>query len=182
MSEYKRIDVLKYVQEGLKNGTLVPRKAEKFARISARRGIEGEKVISWSVDSDGNEVKEKVATVEKDENGKLGMVATKLNENLEVVVDNNGHINEWIIDDATFTKKYESDSNGTDVYKPKGGVQTFVQINEDITIFQWGEEMTIAKGGYINITNLDDVYAISKRDFEDTYKFVDEEAKAKKLS
>lgn len=42
--------------------------------------------------------------------------------------------------------------------------------------------MTIAAGGYINITNLDDVYAISKRDFEDTYKFVDEKHKTKKMS
>lgn len=28
------------------------------------------------------------------------------------------------------------------------------------------------KGGYINITNKDDLYGISKRDFEDTYKIV----------
>ena len=182
MSEYKKVDILKYVNEGLKNGTLVPRKAEKFARISARRGIVGEEVISWSVDSEGKEVKEKVATVTKDENGKTGMVVTKLDENLDVVIDNNGHMNQWIIDDSTFSKKYEKDSNGSDVYKPTGGIQIYVQINEDITIFLWGSEMTIASGGYINITNPNDMYAISKRDFEDTYKFVDEQTKTKKSS
>lgn len=95
MSEYKKVDVLKYVKEGLENGTLVPRKAEKFARISARRGIEGEEVISWSVDSEGKEVKEKVATVKVDEKtGKADMVVTKLDENLDVIIDSNGHKNQ----------------------------------------------------------------------------------------
>ena len=34
--------------------------------------------------------------------------------------------------------------------------------------------MAIAAGGYINITNPDDMYGISQRDFEDTYKYIDE--------
>ena len=33
--------------------------------------------------------------------------------------------------------------------------------------------MEISSGGYINITNPDDMYGISQRDFEDTYIFVD---------
>lgn len=33
--------------------------------------------------------------------------------------------------------------------------------------------MQIAAGGYINITNVDDMYGISQRDFEDKYKFTD---------
>ena len=32
--------------------------------------------------------------------------------------------------------------------------------------------MKIAKGGYINITNFDDMYGISEMDFNDTYKYV----------
>jgi len=32
----------------------------------------------------------------------------------------------------------------------------------------------IVNGGYINITNVEDIYSISERDFVDTYKFVDE--------
>ena len=154
MSNYKKVDIVKYVEEGLKNGTLVPRKAEKFARIAARRGVEGEEVISWSVDNEGKEVKEKVDTVKKDEEtGKLGMVATKLNDTLDVIVDENGHTNQWIISDSVFQKKYEEMEAGSGIYKPIGGTQVFVQISEDITIFQWDEEMTIAAGGYINITN-----------------------------
>lgn len=34
--------------------------------------------------------------------------------------------------------------------------------------------MQIVAGGYINITNVNDMYGISQRDFEDTYKFIDE--------
>ena len=34
--------------------------------------------------------------------------------------------------------------------------------------------MQIAKGGYINITNIEDMYGISERDFLDTYKFINE--------
>lgn len=71
-------------------------------------------------------------------------------------------------------KKYEVDVQNPSLYHLKGGVQIFVQINEDIILNQWGSDMEIAKGGYINITNVDDMYGISLRDFEDTYKFTDE--------
>mgnify|MGYP007068209956 CR=1 FL=1 len=63
MESYTKVDVLKYVKEGLLNGTLIPREAEKFARIIARQGIPGEEVISWSVDKDLNEIKEQVKKV-----------------------------------------------------------------------------------------------------------------------
>ncbi len=175
MSEYKKVNILEYVKEGLKKGTLVPRKAEKFARIAARPGVEGEKVTSWSVDQDGNPIVEKVAYVSLDEKTKKpGWVATKLGDDLQPVVDKNGHKNQWIIGDEKFQKKYELDRTGEyTIFRPTGGVQIFVQITEDIIVQQWGEEMKIAKGGYINITNVNDMYAISKRDFDDTYRFVD---------
>ena len=67
--------------------------------------------------------------------------------------------------------KYErDDSLGEGVYRPKGGVQVFVQIPDNIILEQWGSEMKVAAGGYINITNPDDMYAISARDFTDTYR------------
>ena len=176
MSEFKKVNTLEYVKEGLQNGTLIPRKAEKFARIAAREAKDGEEVISWSVDANGNPIKEKVATAEEG-----SYVVTKLDENHDVIIDNNGHVNEWIIDGTTFKKKYEVDPEDTTVYRPTGGVQIFVQISEDIIVEQWGSEMKIARGGYINITNADDMYAISERDFNDTYKFVDE-APTKKLN
>ena len=60
------------------------------------------------------------------------------------------------------------------IYKPPGGPQTFVEIPDNIILNQWGEDMAIAAGCYINITNPDDMYGISQIDFEDTYKYIDE--------
>lgn len=171
MEDYIKVDVLKYVKEGLLNGSLIPIKAMKFARIIARQGVAGEEVISWSVDKDSNEVKEKVNVVQIDpETNEPGFVVTKASENGEVIVDNNGHLNEWIIDYKTFKKKYEVDPDNPNLFRPVGGIQTFVQINDNIILNQWGSDMKIAKGGYINITNLEDIYGISERDFLDTYK------------
>ena len=103
-----------------------------------------------------------------------GWIATKVDEQGNVLMDSNGHINEWIIDDTTFKKKYEIDSENPNLCKPKGGLQVFVQIPDNIILNQWGADMQIAAGGYINITNVNDMYGISQRDFEDTYKFIDE--------
>ena len=99
-----------------------------------------------------------------------GWIATKVDEQGNVLMDSNGHINEWIIDDTTFKKKYEIDSENPNLCKPKGGLQVFVQISDNIILNQWGSDMQIA----INITNVNDMYGISQRDFEDTYKFIDE--------
>lgn len=172
---YTKIEVFSYVRQGIENGTMVPRQAEKFARIIARQGNVGETVISWSVDAQGNEIQEKVAQVQIDEQtNQPGWIATKVDEQGNVIIDNNGHSNEWIIADSTFKKKYEIDPKNASLYRPKGGPQIFVQITDNIILNQWGSDMQIAAGGYINITNVDDMYGISQRDFEDTYKFTDE--------
>ena len=163
MEEYARIDIQRYVLEGMRNGTLVPRQAVKYTRIIARPGVLGEEIVTWSVTEDP-ETKE------------TGWVVTKADENGNAIVDANGHINQWIISAPKFHQKYE----GTDVeglYKPVGGPQVFVELPINAIIFQWGQEMRIAAGGFINVTNLDDIYGISKRDFEDTYRFVESTTK-----
>lgn len=175
MEDYKKVNVLEYVRDGLKRGTLVPREAYKFARVIARKGVLGEKVISWSVDENGKEIIEKISEVKEDPATKeTEWVVTKADMEGNVIIDNNGHTNDWIIENSTFKKKYEVDPNNEGLYKPKGGIQVFVQISDNIILNQWGSDMKIAKGGYINITNPDDMYGISKRDFDDTYKYVDE--------
>lgn len=153
---------------------MIPRQAENFARISAKQGNVGETVISWSVDIKWNEIQEKVAQIEVDvQTNQPGWIATKVDEQGNIIIDNNGHVNQWIIDDTTFKKKYEIDPKNPSLYRPKGGPQLFVQIADNIILNQWGADMKIAAGGYINITNVDDMYGISQRDFEDTYKFTD---------
>lgn len=175
MENYIKVEVTSYVKQGIENGTMVPRQAEKYARIIARQGVLGETVVSWSVDSQGNELQEKVAQVQLDtQTNHLGWIATKVDEQENIIVDKNGHINQWIIDDTTFLKKYEIDPENPSLCRPKGGHQIFVQITDNIILNQWGSDMKIAAGGYINITNVADMYGISQRDFEDTYRFTDD--------
>ena len=181
MDNYTKVDVHQYVDMGLKNGTMIPKEAEKFARIVAKQGQVGEKVISWSVDSLGHEIQEKVAYVQNDENtNQPGWIVTKVDEDGNIMLDNNNHVNQWIIEDSVFRKKYEIDPENPTLFKPKGGPQIFVQINDNIILNQWGEDMKIAAGGYINITNINDMYGISERDFNDTYQFTEEQAKGRK--
>lgn len=146
--DYIKVDVLEYVKQGIESGTMQPIVAEKFARIIARPGVLGEEVVTWSVDSDGRAIKEKVDTVKIDEKtGKPGWVVTKANETGEAVIDNNGNTNTWIIDDSTFQKKYEMDVQMNGIFKPTGGPQTFVPITDNIILEQCGSEMQIASGG-----------------------------------
>ena len=170
MQEYVKVDIKEYVNEILKNNSVI--QAYKFARIIARQGSNKEEVISWSTDKDGYEVLEKRDFVKPDEKGNMPWVVIKADSNGEPIIDENGHDNRWIIDNDTFNKKYEKDIYSL-VYKPKDGVQKFVQINDNIILNQWECDMKIAKGGFINITNPNDLYGISKRDFEDTYKIID---------
>lgn len=162
-----------YAVAGIASGELKPVVAVKFARVLARRGVVGEEVISYSQ----NGIVEKVATVTEDpETKQTGWVLTKLDENGEVLVDEFGHKNEWIVDAGTFARKYDLDETKKEsVYKPKGGPQIFVPIVMDVILEQWGSEMKIEAGGWLNITNPDDIYGISQRDFEDTYRIVGEE-------
>lgn len=174
MEGYTKVDVTSYVRQGIANGFMEPRQAEKFARIIARQGNVGDAVVSWSTDAKGNEILEKVAQVQVDsQTNQPGWIATKVDEDGNIIMDNNGHANQWIIDDTTFRKKYETDPENPSLCKPKGGPQVFVQITDNIILNQWGSDMKIAAGGYINITNADDMYGISQRDFEDTYRFTD---------
>lgn len=175
MENYTKVEVTSYVKHGIETGTMIPRTAEKFARIIARQGTPGETVVSWSVDFQGNEIQEKVAQIQVDDKtNQPGWIATKTDEQGNIIVDSNGNSNQWIIDDSTFKKKYEIDPANPGLYKPKGGVQIFVQITDNIILNQWDSDMKIAAGGYINITNIDDMYGISQRDFEDTYRFTDD--------
>jgi hypothetical protein len=61
-------------------------------------------------------------------------------------VDKNGNLNQWIIDDTTFNKKYQVDNSETGIYKAAGGIQKFVKIKDNIIVDQRGSEEKIAVG------------------------------------
>lgn len=170
---YKKIDNLtEYTNKMIASGAPIVL-AEKMGKIKARPGIVGERVTSWSTDSKGYEILEKEAVVKLDENGTPGWVVTKIDDNCEVVIDQNGHSNQWIIEALIFKRKYEeTDSPG--IFKPAGGIQKFLKLLEAISIVQWQEEMNVDCGGYVNITDHEDMYVISCRDFEETYHVLEE--------
>lgn len=176
--EFKKVDVNEYVKKGLEEGILVPKIAVKFAKIIARQGIVGQKVESFTE----NGLSEKVSTVELDEvTNQPGWIATKVDLEGNIIIDEFGHKNQWIISDSEFIKKYEIDLENPTLFKPKGGPQVFVEIQDSIVFNQRGSEMNVEKGGFLNITNIDNIYGISKRDFEDTYQFVADESVKNKL-
>ena len=173
--EYIRVNIYEYIKNGLEKKSLTPFSAEKTGKILATQGQIGEEVISWTIDENGDELIEKVAKVELDNETNLpGWIVTKADMYGEAIIDKNGHYNQWIISDSKFKQKYEPDSNNDMLYLPKSNIQLFVKIHDNIILEQFGEEMKLAKGGYVNITNDNDLYAISEKDFEDTYVRSDE--------
>ncbi len=176
-TKFEKINGAEYARKGIESGELVPVTAVKFARIKARVGVVGEEIVTYS--QGGIEEKRDTVTIDS-KTGQPGWVVTKLDENGEVVIDEHGHDNTWIIADSTFKRKYEVDhAMAEGVYKPAGGPQVFVPILMDVTLEQWGSEMQIAAGGWLNITDPNDIYGISQRDFDDTYRIVNEEVPKK---
>jgi len=85
--------------------------------------------------------------------------------------------NKWIIDDKTFKKKYEEEKDG--VYKPKGGPMLAAKIADctdkgvEFAPPNWGGDVIKVKndGWFMkDPSNEKDIYAISKKDFDSTYK------------
>lgn len=136
-------------------------KAMKSGMIDIRKIHEGQAVKTWT--SDGN--LETVNTAQGNE-----YIARKLNEDGTPAIDAFGHFNEWLISRETLDRKYTRVSEN--VYRPKGGVQIFVQIPEDIVFdVSWGTQ-SIKAGGVLNITNEDDMYGIAEQEFNETYRIV----------
>ncbi|MBR6820719.1 MAG: hypothetical protein IKM55_00675 [Bacilli bacterium] len=166
MGKFRKVDAKHYVVLGLESGELVPFSAKKCGKVIARRGNVGERVVTYT---DGGIVeKEDVVEVDLD-TGLPGWILTKVDDSGTPIVDEFGHKNEWIRDDSDFSSEYVMEKGHSMVFKSIDGPQLFVQALNDITIVQNGEMMNVEAGGYLNISDLNNIYAISKRDFDDTY-------------
>jgi hypothetical protein len=80
------------------------------------------------------------------------------------------------VSDETLHKKYNVPENFEGGFvPPKGSDQYFMQVQDGVTIqVPWGENgslipQTIKAGGYLNITDMDDVYGIAEEEFNETY-------------
>lgn len=165
---YKKVNTIDYVKEGLLKGTLVPFLAKEDKKVIAFRGKKGERVVTWTTDENDNPIIEKIDKVIFDkETGKTSYILIKVNEDNVPLIDKHGNLNKWVVDDSVFVDSYELIQDN--IYKTKGKIKTFVKVTENLIIEQNNEEMKISEGGYINITDVQDMYAISKRDFESSY-------------
>ena len=178
METFRKVDAKHYVLSGLASGELVPFYAVKIGKVLARRGKVGEEVITYT---DGGLV-EKVNTVEIDpDTGNTNWVLMKANEYGYPIVDEYGHVNEWIKDDSEFQEEYDPDEEIDGLFKSVDGAQLFVPVLLDIILIQNGEEMYVKAGGFLNITDLTSIYGISERDFRDTYRIYGEQVFVNKV-
>ena len=172
MEDYIKVNIQDYVNKGIENGYLAPFWATKYGRIRARRGIPGEIVKTYT---DGGLLeKENIVTLDK-ATGNPGWILTKCDSEGNIIIDEYGNKNEWIMDDSDFTEEYIQDPNIESVYMSVDGPQLFVQVLTDMIMLQGDKEMCVECGGFINITEFSNCYAISERDFNDTYKILDTE-------
>ena len=82
---------------------------------------------------------------------------------------------EYIVKPDKFDAKYKA-TETPGVYEPKDQPIKYIPITKDITFLApWGEEMFGVKGAVLNVSNLDDIYAIQNEAFEKTYTPVKQE-------
>ena len=143
------------VESLIANGAVVKNYA-KFARVQAIEAVGGE--VIETILADG--------TKETSNTANAG----------DWIVTNPGG-EKYIVPAAKFPKKYEAAPEiGDGWFKPTGGVQKFLELDEDTKfICSWDEEQFIAKGGFVNVSDLSDIYGIARDEFFDTYKECDAE-------
>ncbi|MBR0113056.1 MAG: hypothetical protein IJM02_04850 [Clostridia bacterium] len=148
--------------------------AKKRGFIIARKGKENEEIATYV----SNGILETVNTVILDENGEPGIVVSMADSDGKKIIDDNGHTNTYIVDRNTFNEKYldaDKVSEDEQLFKPKGGTQEFIQTSEDISFTApWGKEENLKAGGFLNITNLDNIYGIAYEEFMRTYTILSE--------
>ena len=177
---YEIVDPSIYVP-ALKNSGAKQINAEKSACIRIRKGEIGEKIQVYT--SNGNL---EASETYHDTNN---WIVTRVDLDGKTVIDKYNHDNTWQISDETLKKKYDFDNMTSDnIVKPKGGIQTFIQVDKDIAIMvPWGENgslipQVIDKNGYLNITKPEDIYGIAAEEFAETYAVKSDKSVAHKLS
>ena len=176
MGKFIKVDAKHYVVMGLQSGQFKPFRAVKEGKVLARRGKVGEEIITYT---DGGLV-EKVDKVKIDpDTGNTEWVLMKANVNGYPIIDEYGHANEWIRDDSDFLEEYVPDKEIDGVYESIDNAQVFVPVLMDMELIRGDDVMYVKAGGYLNITDLAHIYAVSKRDFDDTYRIIDETSKIK---
>ena len=142
------------VETAVANRVVEIKNYAKFARIQAIQAKGGEKIETVLADG----------TKETTNTAAAG----------DWIVTNPGG-ERYVVAAAKFPKKYEPCPElGEGWFKPTGGVQKFMTAPRDFNfICSWNEEQFIAAGGFINITDLGDIYGVAREEFLSTYKECD---------
>ncbi|MDD4351233.1 MAG: hypothetical protein PHP83_03530, partial [Clostridia bacterium] len=133
-----------------------PQKAKKTSVVEARLGLVGEEVDTRPrVQRDG-----KIYVIGETK-GKVKV------EGSMIVKNPDGE--EYVVKPEAFSKKYKkTEKDGW--YEPIAEPIEYVVLQQDIAFkAPWGEDMFGVKGAAINISNLDDIYAIQNEAFNKTY-------------
>lgn len=164
-------DSAEYVRACLANGGRVI-KAYKFTPVLARVAAEEEELIVY-IENGNEEAREWIYPGD--------VVAKRANWDGTVFVDSRGHMNIWKMNPDYFYFRYDIEhlvETETLCY-PKKDLLVFLQVKENIAIyFKHGKDramvsQSVEAGGYLNITDIDNVYGISEIEFNETYKTVE---------
>lgn len=133
-----------------------PKQVKKTVSVVVREGIVGEEVDTRPrVERDG-----RIYAIGETK----GVVKV---EGSMIVCNPDGE--EYIVKPNVFAERYKPTSK-PGVFKPIGKPMMVIEIPEDIAFkAPWGEDMFGVKGGVLNITDLDDIYAIQNEAFAKTY-------------
>lgn len=161
MENFKVINDIKTYVEGLIRDGIVPFSAIKNGYITAEDVEPGYELTTYT-EGEGGFV-ETVAVAKIDQ-----VIVTKADENANPIRYKNGHINQWLMSKNTLESKYDNIQGN--LYAPKAIKQTFIKISEAISFkAPWGKEEKININGYLNITDINEIYGIQEMDFLDTY-------------
>ena len=160
-----------YVESKLLTSTIIETK--KIGNTIAIQGTVGEEVISLEIDENGNEYVERVGVVSLDpETNEPGWVLTKTGSDNQPILNKFGHKNQYIVPDSEFKAMYEPSNDGAFLYT-KSKIEKFIKSEDDITFETKYGDMVVTAGGYIKVTDLDRISAISEESFNDTYVVVE---------
>ena len=160
-------DIRAYTDSLRETGSVVY--AVKTGFVLARRGREGETVETYVA----NGMLETTNRVKRDEAGAIDIVVSTANAEGEKIVDAAGHTNTYVMTEKAFREKYanaEAVAETERLFRSRGKTQAFLRIPEDISITApWGEEQDLKAGGFLNVTDPDDVYGIAYEEFSLNY-------------
>ena len=166
---FEMVDAKAYARRLTEAGAPVVTAAKRqdgAGSVLARPAVPGERLTVWT--QDGNNEGLEIA----DEGD---VVVTRVDKKGRPVLNKDGNPNTWKMAGDTFKASYDTEHPDpeTGAYIPTGGPRRFVQVGKDISFdAHWGGVQNIRKGGYLNITNPDDVFGIAREEFLETYQLM----------